>query len=222
MDPEGTRIRMDIGIIGAGNVGSALGTAWIRAGHRVRFGVKDPSDPDVATLIARLGPRASAHHNSEVAAASSVIVLATPWGATQAALQSCGNLAGKTVIDCTNPLLPGLAGLEVGHSTSGAEQIETWAAGASVFKCFNQTGAENMADQTGYSHPPVMFVAGDDAARKVVVLTLARDVGLEAVDAGPLTIARLLEPYAMLWIHLAFKMGAGRHFALAMLKRGQA
>jgi hypothetical protein len=213
---------MDIGIIGAGNVGSALASVWIRAGHRVRLGVKDPSDPDIAALLAKLGPRASAHRNADAAAASSVVVIATPWAATKEAVESCGSLAGKTVIDCTNPLLPGLAGLEVGHSTSGAEQVATWAVGASVFKCFNQTGAENMADQTGYPHRLVMFVAGDHPAKKADVLSLARDAGFDAVDAGPLAIARLLEPYAMLWIHLAFKMGAGRQFGLAMLRRGKA
>jgi hypothetical protein len=210
---------MDIGIIGAGNVGSALAAAWTRRGHRVRLGVRNPSDPEVGKTLAALGRYASAHDNAEAAAASSVVVIATPWAATKEAVESCGSLAGKTVIDCTNPLLPGLAGLEVGHSTSGAEQVATWAVGASVFKCFNQTGAENMADQTGYPHRLVMFVAGDDAAKKADVLSLARDAGFEAVDAGPLAIARLLEPYAMLWIHLAFKMGAGRQFGLAMLKR---
>lgn len=65
---------------------------------------------------------------------------------------------------------------------------------------------------------PVMFVAGDDAARKPKVLQLAADAGFEAIDAGPLTMARLLEPLAMLWIKLAFS-GMGRDFAFALTRR---
>ncbi len=145
----------------------------------------------------------------------------SPWSAARAALASCGDLAGKTIVDCTNPLLPNLAGLEVGLTTSGAEQLAAAARGAFVFKAFNQTGAENMQDQRGYAAPLAMFVAGDDAPRKATVLQLARDAGFDAIDAGPLTAARLLEPLAMLWIHLAFRMGRGRDFGFARLDRNR-
>lgn len=210
---------MNIAIIGAGNVGSALAEAWLRKGHAVRFGVPEGSGERAADLAAKLGARASVHTNKQAAEGAEVVVLATPWQATKSAVEACGPLRGKIVIDCTNPLLPNLAGLEVGQTTSGGELVASWAPGASVFKCFNQTGAENMADQSGYSAPLVMFVAGDDAVRKPAVMQLAQDAGFNAVDAGPLSIARLLEPYAMLWIHLAFKMGRGRGFGLSLLDR---
>lgn len=210
---------MNIAVIGAGNVGGALARIWAAKGHRVRLGVRDPGRREVGVLLESIGHGISAHSNAEAAGASEVVVLATPWEATRNAVESCGSLAGKTVIDCTNPLLPDLAGLEVGHSTSGAERVAAWAKGASVFKCFNQTGSNNMEDQKGYAHRPVMFVAGDNAERKPGVLQLARECGFDAVDAGPLTIARLLEPLAMLWIHLAYRMGMGRNFAWTIVRR---
>lgn len=210
---------MKIAIVGAGNVGSALARVWVAAGHTVRLGVRDASDTKLVALLSSLGASASAHSVSIAVQDADVVVVATPWPATKAAIESCGSLAGKTVIDCTNPLSPGLAGLEIGQTTSGGEKVAEWAQGASVFKCFNQTGAENMASQAGYGHKLVMFVAGDDAAKKPAVMQLARDAGFEAIDAGPLSAARFLEPYAMLWIHLAFKMGLGRSFGLALVRR---
>jgi predicted dinucleotide-binding enzyme len=210
---------MNIAIIGAGNVGSSLAKGWIAAGHNVRFAVRDPNSPKLADVLSSLGPAASAQPPQDAVKDAAVVVVATPWDSTRAAIESCGSLAGKIVVDCTNPLRPGLSGLEVGHETSGGEQVAGWATGASVFKCFNQTGAENMAGQFGYSHRLVMFIAGDDAARKPTVMQLASEAGFEAVDAGPLSAARFLEPLAMLWIHLAFKMGQGRRFGFALVRR---
>ena len=207
---------MRLAIIGAGNVGRALGLAWTRAGHQVGWGVPDPASSKYADLGRdRLAAPAAA------AAGAEVVVLATPWPATEAAVKSLGNLAGKTVIDCTNPLAmgPDGLGLALGHSLSGGEMVAGWAAGAAVFKTLNQTGAENMAQARAFAVRPVMFVAGDDAAKKPLVLQLVADLGFEAVDAGGLRIARLLEPYAMLWIDQALQRGAGRDFAFTRLRR---
>ncbi|MBL9077573.1 MAG: NADPH-dependent F420 reductase [Planctomycetes bacterium] len=210
---------MHLAILGAGNVGRALATAWMKKGHVIRFGVRNPQDADLAAFVREASPRISAHDNASAVAGADVVVLATPWSSARAALASCGELDGKTIIDCTNPLRSDLSGLEIGLTTSGAEQLAAAARGAFVFKAFNQTGAENMQDQRGYAAPLAMFVAGDDAPRKATVLQLVRDAGFAAIDAGPLTAARLLEPLAMLWIHLAFRMGRGRDFGLALLDR---
>ncbi len=207
---------MKIAILGAGNVGAALASAWIRSGHQIVFGARDAASPKTASAAARLGARVAAVPTA--AAECDIVVLATPWDGTRAAIESCGSLAGKTVIDCTNPLKSDLSGLAVGTENSGGELVAGWAKGASVFKCFNQTGAENMADAARYPTRPVMFVAGDDAARKPAVLQLARDAGFEALDAGPLSAARVLEPLAMLWIHLAYRCGMGRDFAFALTR----
>jgi predicted dinucleotide-binding enzyme len=104
---EGTPARsfcsMNIGVIGAGRVGTTLGAAFTRAGHAVTYGTRD-------TLGA-------------VAAAAEVVVLCTPWDALDAVVRSLGSLEGKVVIDATNPLLPGLV-LAVGHTDSGAEVLQ--------------------------------------------------------------------------------------------------
>src|SRR5215472_8028947 len=196
---------MQIAIIGTGNVGAALGRAWSAKGHEVVYGVRDS-----ASAVPAPGRGAGV---KEAAQGAEAIVLAVPWPATREVLRSCGPLSGKTVIDCTNPLKPALAGLEIGLTTSAGEQVAGWAPGASVFKAFNQTGALNMASTAGYPARPVMFVCGDDAARKPAVLRLAEDLGFEAIDAGDLTGARLLEPLAMLWIHLANRQKLGLDFA---------
>lgn len=207
---------MNIAIIGAGAVGAALANAWSRKQHSVVLGVRKPSDPKTLELAKRLGVRAASV--SEAAQGADIVVLATPWPATQAAIEGCGPLGGKTVIDCTNPLSADFSGLTVGHTTSAAEHVAGWAKGASVFKCFNQTGASNMDGAARFDAKPVMFVAGDDAARKPSVMQLATDAGFEAVDAGALASARLLEPLAMLWIRLAFS-GMGRDFAFALARK---
>src|SRR5690242_15609053 len=128
---------MRIGIIGAGSVGGALGRGWARAGHEVTFGVRDTSDPKVTKLVEETGARAASV--AEAAAGAEVVVLATPWEATEDAVRHAGDLAGKIVFDCTNPLAPQLAGLTHGHETSGAEQVAGWARGARVVKVFNTT-----------------------------------------------------------------------------------
>ncbi|MBV9748685.1 MAG: hypothetical protein JO157_07715, partial [Acetobacteraceae bacterium] len=90
---------------------------------------------------------------------------------------------------------------------------------AKVFKTFNQTGFETMADTRPYAARPVMFVAGDDEAAKPMVLGLVADAGFEAVDAGGLRAARLIEPLAMLWIELARKRGFGSDFAFTLQRK---
>ena len=88
-----------------------------------------------------------------------------------------------------------------------------------MVKCFNTTGANNMENPHYGDDQPMMFLCGDDANAKGVVMKLGQDVGFEMIDAGELAIARLLEPVAMLWIHLAFRRGLGRDFAFKLLRR---
>jgi predicted dinucleotide-binding enzyme len=210
---------MRIGIIGAGNVGGTLGRAWAAKGHQVFYGVQRPQDDKVRERLQATGPGARAGLPSEAAAFGEVIVLATPWPATEDAVKSAGSLSDKIVIDCTNPLTPDFTGLEVGHTTSGAEKVAKWARGAKIFKAFNTTGFNIMADPVIDGTRTVMFVCGDDAEAEPTVLQLATDVGFDAVDAGKLAQARLLEPWALLWISLAFKGAVGRDFGFALLRR---
>jgi predicted dinucleotide-binding enzyme len=109
--------------------------------------------------------------------------------------------------------------LTIGTNDSGGEQVARWATGASVFKAMNQTGAENMTKPTFKGGKPVMFICGDDETRKPIVLGLIDQLGFETIDAGKLMVARLLEPYALLWIHLAVRRNLGGQFAFGILRR---
>jgi predicted dinucleotide-binding enzyme len=210
---------MRIGILGAGSVGSALARAWANSGHQVALATRNPDDPGLASLTLSIGPNTTAGAVPRVVEHSEIVVLATPWPAVRDLPGIEADWAGKILIDCTNPLRPDFAWLEDDYQLSGAERIAAWAKGASVFKTLNHTGANNMANPEYPGGRPVMFVCGDDARAKPTVLTLVSELGFDAVDAGPLKVARLLEPLAMLWIHLAHDQGLGREIAFALLRR---
>lgn len=210
---------MKIGIIGAGNVGGALGKGWAKKGHQVMFGVRNTTDPDVAALLKAAGSSARAGSVAEAAKFGEVVVFATPWPATQDAVKNVGNLSGKIVFDCVNPLKADMSGLDVGQTSSAAEQVAGWAKGARVVKIFNTTGSNNMENPKYPQGPATMFYCGDDAEAKKAAAQLAGDLGFDPIDAGGLTIARLLEPLAMLWIHLAFQQKMGREFAFKVMRR---
>ncbi|RKF06542.1 dinucleotide-binding enzyme [Oceaniradius stylonematis] len=210
---------MTIAIIGAGHVGRALAAGWARAGHDIVLGVRARRSTDGASIgdapgVRRENPR-------DAARAASTVVLALPWAAAETALPTLGDLTGKTVIDCMNPITrtPDGMGLAVGHTSSGAEQVARWLPGANIVKTLNQVGAEIMADTSGFAMPPVMFMAGDDDGAKAVVAGLLTDLGFEPLDAGDLTRARLLEPYALVWINQAILRGKGRSWAFAAVER---
>jgi predicted dinucleotide-binding enzyme len=209
---------VNIGIIGSGNVGGTLGMAWAGRGHQILFSYsRDPKK--LEALAASAGQSARAGSPAEAAQFGEVVVLAPPWPVVDDALQAAGSLAGKVVIDCTNPLKRDLSGLEIGHSTSAAEEIARRVSGARVVKAFNSIGAANMANPVFGSQRATMFFCGDDAAAKTIVARLVEEIGFEPVDAGALAIARLLEPLAMLWIHLAYARGMGPDFAFKLIRR---
>lgn len=208
---------MTIAIIGAGNVGMALGKALLRAGDRVHYGVPDPGK--YADAVAALGPQAAIGPVGDAVAAAEIVILAVPYAAAAGVADSIPDWQGKVLVDATNPLLPGLAGLAVGTTSSGAEELAKRARGARVVKAFNTTGAENMENPRYAGGSVFMPVCGDDADARARVIALATRIGMDAVDAGPLSAARYLEPFAMTWIHLAYKVGMGRSFAFGVMRR---
>jgi hypothetical protein len=141
--------------------------------------------------------------------ASDVVVFATPWQSTEEAVRSAGDLSGKVIVDATNPLLADLSGLAVGTSSSGGEQLAKWAGSSKVVKAFNTVGFGVMANPKFGGKAAALFYCGDDAEAKKSVGQLASELGFDAIDAGPLTQARLLEPFALLWISLAVFHGYG-------------
>jgi len=167
---------MRIGILGAGSVGSTLARAWANCGHQVGLATHRPDDPKLATLALSIGPNVTAGAIPRVVEHSEVVVLATPWSAVQGLPGVATDWSGKILIDCTNPLRPDAAWLEDDYEQSGAERIAAWAKGASVFKTLNHTGSGNMANPVYPDGRAVMFVCGDDAARKPVVLELVAEL----------------------------------------------
>lgn len=204
-------VHIRISIIGAGKVGRALGGAW-NAEHDVAYGVRNPQDAKHADL------EGAAKTTVAAAQGADVVVLCTPWAGTEQAIADCGDLSGKVLIDCTNPLTPpNLTALEVGHTTSGAKQVAAWAPGARVCKAMNQIGAA-MMDHPQLAGIPLMLICGDDDAAKQVTSDLLAALSFEVVDAGDLTLARLPEPYALIWIHLAYSRGLGTGFVFGLLR----
>jgi len=216
---------MHLTIIGAGRVGGALGARWAAAGHHITFGVRDPRAPRIASLLATVAANARAAGVAESARGANVIALCTPWPATEQALKSLGDLRGRVIIDCTNPIAPGpagspgLGGLSHGLTMSGGEAVAAWAPGAHVVKTLNTTGWENMLDPLYGGERATMFLCGDDEDARLLVAGLLRDLGFEPCDAGPLPMSRYLEPLAMLWIHLAHAQGLGTGIAFRLMKR---
>lgn len=189
--------------MGAGRVGTSLGERWSAVGHEVVYGVRDPADPRHAELGVAAVP-------AEAARGADVVVLALPWASVEGVVRGL-DLSGTVVVDATNPL--GASG-----DASGAELVAVWAPEARVAKAFNTTGWENMADPSFPDGRTAMLVAADDADAKATVLSLACELGFDAIDAGPLAAARELESLAALWIRLA-RTGHGRGIAFALLRR---
>jgi len=210
---------MKIAVIGTGNVGGTLGPAWAKAGHDVIFGVRDPNSEKVKPLLENSRQNARVAGVAEAASAAEIVVFATPWSATQDAVEAAGNLEDKLVVDCTNPIAPDLKGLVIGTTTSAAEQVAQWAKGARVVKAFNTTGAGNMANPLYGSQPMTMFICGDDPEAREMVARLAEDLRLEPFITGPLYHARYFEPMAMLWVDMAYLQGNGPDFAYKILRR---
>ncbi|GAB4474618.1 NADPH-dependent F420 reductase [Erythrobacter tepidarius] len=209
---------MRIAIIGAGTVGSALARGLKGKGHSVTLGVRDPSSPKALALAGQA--EAGLALPAEAAAASDIVILALPWSGAEEAVKALGDLSGKIVVDCTNPLamVDGELVLTMGHATSGGETVAGWLPGAKVVKTLNTVGAEMMEDNAALAHRPVMFMAGDDAAAKAKVADLLSDLGFAPLDAGDITKSRLLEPFGLVWINQALFRGKGRNWAFAAVE----
>jgi 8-hydroxy-5-deazaflavin:NADPH oxidoreductase len=189
-----------IGIIGDGNVGSALARGLKRAGHEVRaVGNDKMAIKDAASW-------------------AEVVMLAVPFAAIDDVVKEVGNVVeGKTLVDVTNALDAKMS-LAVGFTTSGAEELQKKLPQTRVVKAFNTQFAQHMDSGRLGDHRLTVFVVGDDAAAKSDVTQLATAIGFEAVDAGPLANARLLEPLGYLNIQLGYVLGLGTKIGLKLVR----
>lgn len=189
-----------IAIIGDGNVGGALARGLERAGRDVRAVGKDK------TAI------------RDAASWADVVLLAVPFAAIDDVVEDVGNVVeGKTLIDVTNALDADMS-LAMGFTTSGAEELQKKVPRARVVKAFNTQFAQHMDSGRLGDQRLTVFVAGDDAAAKSDVSELATAIGFEAVDAGPLANARLLEPLGYLNIQLGYVLGLGTQIGLKLVR----
>lgn len=192
---------MKIGIIGKGNVGTALATGLSRAGHEIKFGHRDPKEPV-----------------EEAAKWGDVIILAVPFDNVSDAAKAVGSLAdGKTLIDVTNALDKNWE-LAIGFTTSAAEKLKSYLPNARVVKAFNTVLAQNQSSGRINNEQLSLFVAGDDKEAKQTVMQLGKDIGFDSVDAGPLKAARYLEPMGVLNINLAYTLKMGPKIGYRLVK----
>ncbi|HEV7281461.1 MAG TPA: NADPH-dependent F420 reductase [Pirellulaceae bacterium] len=208
---------MEIAVLGAGRVGTALARGWTRAGRTVALGSRDPAAAQ-AKLDA-MGVELPTLTYADAAIAAETVVLALPYPACVDVAAGLGELAGKVVIDCCNPLNEQFSGLAIGHDDSAAERIARRLPRAFVVKAFNTVSVATMENPHFPEGKASVFYCGDDAGAKGRVDRLAVDLGFEAHDAGPLKSARYLEPLAMLYIHLAMHENWTFPFAFGILKR---
>ena len=193
--------KMKIGIVGKGNVGTALATGLTRAGHEVKFGHRDPKEPV-----------------AEAAKWGEVIILAVPHGAAVDVTKAVGSAAdGKTVIDVSNAVTGNME-LAVGFTTSAAEKIQKMLPKAHVVKAFNTVFAQNQGTGKIGGEQLTLFVVGDDSEAKQTVMQLGADIGFEPVDGGPLKAARYLEPMGIFMISLGYVLGMGTGIGFKLVK----
>ena len=185
-----------IAIIGKGNVGGALQRGLSRAGHEVRASGKADA--------------------TEKATWGELVILAVPFQALDAVVREVkGATVAKVVVDVTNALTPDMQ-LALGYTTSGAEELQKTMPGARVVKCFNTVFAEHMDKGRVGDQQLTVFAAGDDLDARRTVLRLAKDIGFDAVDGGPLRNARSLETMGFFNIQLGYTLGLGTKMGLRL------
>jgi predicted dinucleotide-binding enzyme len=195
---------MRIAIIGAGNVGGALASSSVRAGHTVTLSAKDPAHADAKAK--ETGARA-VESAADAVRDADVVILAVPYSAVDAVLDELGGaLAGKVLIDVTNRVKMEAMADSV-DGTSAAEHIQKKAPKARVAKAFNYAFASKQADPKADGQSIDGYVASDDADAKKTTLELARSIGFRPIDVGPLAMSRALEAMAILNIALQIQHG---------------
>lgn len=193
-------------IVGTGNVGRALAKRLARTSHRVFLGSRDQRTGELAAEP--LGVRGGAA--TAFVAEADVIFLAVPFVNLSDTLSRLGDVDGKTIVDCTNPLTSDYMQLTIGHSDSAGETCQRLAPRSKVVKAFNAIFADVVSAELSYGEiAPQVFLAGDDAESKNRVAALVREIGYDAVDTGGIECARYLEPLAELIIQLAYVQGHG-------------
>jgi 8-hydroxy-5-deazaflavin:NADPH oxidoreductase len=198
---------MRIGILGSGLMGGKLGTLFARAGHDVVFSYSRKRSK-LETLARKAGKSARAGTPREAAQDADILLLAVHWNRVDEVLQKAGELSGKVLVTCSLPMNDDDTALAVAHTSSGAEKLAKKARGARVVSAFSTTPSEVLFDvfekREGDTRPSLVY-CGDDENAKATAAGLISDVGFDPVDAGPLKVARYVEPFSLLIARLAYE-----------------
>ena len=211
---------MNIAFLGYGNVGAPLADHLQRLGHDVTLAAADPESDSVRKALRR-NPGLTVGPVEDSVAAADVVFLATPFAANEAVLRVlAGALVGKLLVDCTNPVGPGLThGL--GSAQSGSEFVQKLLPDTQVVKAFSIYGFENFEDNRyqGYAVNPVMMFCGNNAGAKATVSGLIEALGWQALDVGGLEQALHLEHMTLLWVRMVRINRQSPHMVWAALRR---
>lgn len=209
---------MKLAFIGIGNVGFALANNLEKNGHTIYIGNNDEQSETVRKALAE-NPNFKVKKIQEAVDEAEMIFLATPFNANEEILKNL-KFDGKTLIDCTNPVGPGIShGLK--SEFSGSEKLQEWAPDAKVVKAFTIYGFENFEDSAfpKYDVKPVMMIAGNDVTAKSKVLNIANNLGFDGLDVGKLDQALHLEHMTLLWVKMARRDGHHPNFVWAYLEK---
>ena len=201
---------MRIGVLGTGMVGRAIASKLVSLGHEVMMGSRSADNEQAAEWVASAGANASQGTFADAATFGELVFNCTAGAASVEALRSAGaqNLAGKTLVDVSNPLdfsqgVP--PSLFVCSTDSLAEQIQRAFPEARVVKSLNTVNCEVMVEPSKVPGEHEVFVCGDDADAKQQVVELLQSFGWPAeriIDLGDLAGARGTEAYLLLWLRL--------------------
>ena len=204
---------MDVTIIGTGNMARAIGTRVVQGGHRVTLLGKETEKAQA--LADEIGAQAG---RSGEPIADEVVVLAVYYPDARSAVEQYGEgLAGKVVVDITNPVNESYEALVTPPDSSAAQELSALAPGARVVKAFNTTFANTLGEGKVAGQPLDVFLAGDDDDAKATVAKLVEDGGLNPIDAGPLHRARELEALGLLHMSVQGPLGTGFGSAVKIL-----
>jgi predicted dinucleotide-binding enzyme len=198
-----------IAIIGLGNMGKGLAK---RLAGKTDLVLSSRDQAAVTAFAATLPAGVTVLGQDAAIAKADVVVLAMPYGT---ALEVAANpaLAGKVVLDISNPITPDFSGLLFGHSTSAAEQVQQAASGARVVKGYNTIFASLFELPAAQTAAVPVFLAGNDEAAVATVAEIVALSGFAVEKTGGLDAARLLEPLGMLNIRLGYGLGHGTGIA---------
>jgi predicted dinucleotide-binding enzyme len=190
-----------IAIIGTGDMGDSLGPRLAGLGYRVTYGSRDPDGDRTQQLLELTGHDAEAKKPADAAADGDIVILAVPWPAMENVAQSLGSLDGKIVVDISMPSIQGEDGYPVPLlDTSSAEMIAAWNPGARLVKAFATQGSFVIDDPAAVGGPVTVPIASNDRDAKEIVASIAVEMGLDPVDAGPLRMARDIEALQRLYM----------------------